>query len=96
MDNSDDDEEEMAMLSRKFRKFLKQGKSIKKNKDTNDNPICFKCNKPGHVKKDCLLLKYKGIFKNFNKFNKRKKDYQATLEYSDSCLLYTSPSPRDS
>ena len=35
MDNSDDDEEEMTMLSRKFRMFLKQGK-FKKNKDTNE------------------------------------------------------------
>ena len=34
MDKSDDDEEEMAMLSRKFKKFLKQDK-FKKNKDTN-------------------------------------------------------------
>ena len=41
-------------LSKKFRKFLKQGKFIKKNKDTNDNPICFKWNKPGHIKKDLL------------------------------------------
>ena len=39
-DSSDDDEEKMAMLSRKFKRFLKQSK-FKKNKDTNDNPIFF-------------------------------------------------------
>ena len=83
MDNSDDDEEEMAMLSRKFKRFLKQGK-FKKNKDTNDNPTCFKCNKPGHIKKDCPLMKSKGHFKNFNKFNKKKKAFQATWDDSDS------------
>ena len=34
MDNSDDDKEEMAMLSRKYRKFLKKSKFK-----------CFNCNK---------------------------------------------------
>ena len=71
------------MLSRKFKKFFKQGK-FKKNKDTNDNHICFKCNKPGHIKKDCLLMKFKENFKNFNKFNRKKKAFQATWDDSDS------------
>ena len=48
------------------------------------NPLCFKCNKPSHIKKDCPLLKYKRNFKTFNKFNKKKKDYHATWEDSDS------------
>ena len=71
MDNSDDDEEEMTILSRKFRKFLKLGKF---------NPTCFNCNKTGYMKKDCPLLKNKGK----SKFNKKKKDYQALWENSDS------------
>ena len=54
IDNSDDDEKEMAMLSRKFRKFLKKGKF---------NPTYFNCNKIGHMKKDYPLLKNKGKFK---------------------------------
>ena len=125
LDNSDDDEEEMTMILGKFRKFQKQDKI---------NPLCFKYNKPSHIKKDCPLLKYKRNFKTFNKFNKKKKDQQETWENSDSsssneeeatenvnvcfmtqeedevqytelldafhelynCLLYTSPSPRDS
>ena len=77
LDNSDDNEEEMAMISRKFRKFLKQGKF---------NLTCFNCNKSGHIKKDCPLLKNKGKFK-FNKFNKKKKDYQASWENSDLSTL---------
>ena len=40
------------MLSRKFRKFLKQGKF---------NPTCFNCNKTGHIKKDYPLLNTKGL-----------------------------------
>ena len=66
-DNSDDDEEEMTMLSRKFRRFLKHGKFR-----------CFNCNKTGHMKKDCPLLKNKGKFKN-KKFRK-KKDYHVGPE----------------
>ena len=71
MDNSDDDEEEMTMLSRKFRKFLKQGKFK-----------CFNCNKTSHMRKDCPLLKNRGKFKS-EKFRK-KKDYQASWKNSDS------------
>ena len=71
--NSDDDKEEMTMLSRKFRKFLKKGKF---------NPICFNFNKTGHMKKDCPLLKNKSKFKS-KKFRK-KKDYQASWENGDS------------
>jgi hypothetical protein len=75
-EDTDEDEEEMAMITRKFKKFLKQGKfsSNNKFKDTNSS-ICFGCNKPGHYKKDCPLSKSK--FKssnNFNGFNKSKFD----------------------
>ena len=69
-DNSDNNEEEMTMLSRNFKKFLKQGKFK-----------CFNCNKTGHMKKDCPLLKNKRKFKS-KKF-KKKKDYQASWENSD-------------
>ena len=41
LDNSDDDEEKMAMISRKFRKFLKQD-NFKKNEYTNNNSLYFK------------------------------------------------------
>ena len=75
-DDTEEDEEEMAMITRKFKKFLRQGKfsSNNKFKDTNST-ICFGCNKPGHYKKDCPLSKSK--FKsssNFNGFNKSKHD----------------------
>jgi len=59
------------MLSRKFKKFLKQGKFK-----------CFNYSKTGHMKKDCLLLKNKRKFK--SKRFKKKKDYQASWENSDS------------
>jgi len=57
-----DDEEDVAVILRKFKKILRKGK-FKKNKDINDSPLCY-CNKPGHMKKNCPLLKPKA---NFNK-----------------------------
>jgi len=80
-EDSKNEEEKIAMITRKFRKFLKLGK-FKKNKKINDNPLCFKCNKPDHMKKDCLLLKPKGNFKSSNKF-KKKKAFQAICDNSD-------------
>jgi FtsZ-binding cell division protein ZapB len=73
-EDTDDDEEEIAMITRKFKKFLKRGKFSSSNKvfDTN-KVVCYGCNKPGHYKKDCPLQKSK--FKssnNFNGFNKNK------------------------
>ena len=59
---------------------MKQGK-FRKNKDINDNPLCFKCNKPDHMKKDNPLLKPKNNFKSFNKF---KAAFQATCDNSDT------------
>ena len=71
------------MLSKKFRKFLLQSKYKNESKDTNNTYICYKCNKPGHLKKDCPLLK--SNFKNKSEHSKKnKKAYQATWDDSDS------------
>ena len=90
-ENSNDEEEEMAMISRKFRKFLKQGK-FKKNKDTNDNPLCFKCNKLGHMKKDCPLLKPKENLKfSINSRRRRKLFRQLGMTVTHRPLMKKKP-----
>jgi len=64
-DDSDLDEEVMAMFSRKFKKFFKKakenskGKNLSKprNSDREQFTGCFKCGKYDHIVKDCPLLK---------------------------------------
>ena len=60
-----DSDEDIGMLSRKFKMFLKkkrqEGKFMKKKPlskgeaSKNDEIICYRCKKPGHVKWDCPL-----------------------------------------
>uniref|UniRef100_A0A2N9F279 CCHC-type domain-containing protein n=1 Tax=Fagus sylvatica TaxID=28930 RepID=A0A2N9F279_FAGSY len=65
-DNSEeesDEEEEIALMTRKFKKFLKKKKGFgrkfpKKGEhrgesSKNESPICYKCKKPRHYKNDC-------------------------------------------
>ena len=72
-DDSDSDED-VDTLSKKFRKFLTQSKYTK-IKNTNI-PICYKCDKAGHYKKDCPLLK--------TKFKKKKKNKALQDDYDSS------------
>ena len=64
-DSSDLDEEEMAMITQKFKKFFKKAKEKSKNRNfsrSRDNDReqfsgCFKCCKRDHIVKNCTLLK---------------------------------------
>ena len=86
--SENDDDEEITLFTRKFkrfiknRKFQKKGRFPEKTKDQDETPPCFKCNKPGHLKRDCPLLKMK-IFRKESKKSK-KKALQATWDVSDS------------
>jgi len=64
-DSSDFHDEDMAMISRKFKKFFKnikenaRRKNFIKLKNTNQEQFsgCFKCGKLDHIVKNCPLLK---------------------------------------
>jgi len=64
-DDSDLDEEEMAMFTRKFKKFFKKAKENSKkknfskprNNDREQFTRCFKCGKHDHIVRNYPLLK---------------------------------------
>ena len=54
-----DNDEDMALLIEKFKKFLME-RSMKKKKNDEEkvrSVTCYNCNKRGHYKLNCLLLK---------------------------------------
>jgi len=65
MDGLDLDDEEMAMITRKFKKFFKKARENSKKKSTNKPRSsdrdrftgCFKCGKQDHIVKNCPMLK---------------------------------------
>ncbi|GAV80780.1 zf-CCHC domain-containing protein/UBN2 domain-containing protein [Cephalotus follicularis] len=86
-ESEDDSDEELALIIRKFTRFLANkkkfgGKPYKKTHPQKgetsklEENICFECNKPGHFKSDCPRLKKKEQIK-------KKKALLATWENSD-------------
>ncbi|KAK9192656.1 hypothetical protein WN944_003349 [Citrus x changshan-huyou] len=77
-EESELDDEELAMLARRFKKFYKKTNERKKfrsykNKKEKKEPItCYECKKPGHIRPQCPL---------FNKL--KKKVMVATWDDSD-------------
>ncbi|KAH9778649.1 hypothetical protein KPL71_007414 [Citrus sinensis] len=77
-EESEMDDEELAMLARRFRKFYKKNNEQRKfrgykNKKEKKEPItCYECKKPGHILPECPLL---------NKL--KKKAMVATWDDSD-------------
>ena len=78
-----EDNEEIAFLTRRFKRLIRNKKFPKKGKfnEQEDVPLCFNCNKPGHLKRDCPLFKMK-IFRKENRIPK-KKALQATWDETD-------------
>ncbi|KAG6646230.1 hypothetical protein CIPAW_08G179300 [Carya illinoinensis] len=65
-EENEDKDEKVTMITRKIQRFLKKNKTpprksfkkfSKKDSGKNDTLICYKCNKSGHIKPDCSLLK---------------------------------------
>jgi hypothetical protein len=82
---SEDEDDEMAMITRRFKKFMKKDKFFKKRFDSKKEIKCFQCKKPGHIMANCPLLKNKSKVeeKPKKKFFK-KKAFEAQWDDSDS------------
>ncbi|KAK8661446.1 hypothetical protein V6N13_091050 [Hibiscus sabdariffa] len=85
-DSSEEDDEEMAFLAKRFtrfmksnrgRKFLRKGEFKNKNREEEkDQLICYECKKPGHIRTECPQLKKKS-------FGKKKKLKAHVATWSD-------------
>ncbi|KAH9716076.1 hypothetical protein KPL71_021332 [Citrus sinensis] len=77
-EESEMDDEELAMLARRFRKFYKKNneqrkfRGYKNKKEKKEKITCYECKKPGHIRPECPLL---------NKL--KKKAMVATWDDSD-------------
>ncbi|KAK8508416.1 hypothetical protein V6N12_020197 [Hibiscus sabdariffa] len=88
-DYSEEDDEEMAFLARRFtrfmksnrgRKFLRKGEFKNKNREEeNDQLFCYECKKPGHIRTECPQLKNKSFGK-----KKRLKAHVGTWSDEES------------
>jgi hypothetical protein len=84
--DEDNDREEIAMLSKRIKNLMKKKELRKKMKkkhfrreissEEDDEVICYKCKKPGHIQPQCPLYK--------NSKHKKKKAMVATWSDDDS------------
>ncbi|GAV90455.1 LOW QUALITY PROTEIN: zf-CCHC domain-containing protein/UBN2 domain-containing protein, partial [Cephalotus follicularis] len=90
-DSESDKDGDVSLITSQFKIFLKNQKgkkSFKKNfpqdeeSSKREEPTCYECNKPGHLKNECPNLKKKEPFKKKNEF-KKKKAMVATWSDSD-------------
>ena len=62
-EENDFEDEEMAMMARKFKKFFKKSgewkkfRKLKNQKEKKEVIICYECKKSGHIRLECPLLK---------------------------------------
>ena len=69
-EDSELDNDTMSMLVRNYKKMLRKGNDSS-NYDLS-NTVCYKCNKTGHLKKDCPMNQDKGGFSKYNNEDKYK------------------------
>ena len=111
LEDDEEEDEELSLLVRNVKRMYRRNKLNFRRKIEGKEErriICYNCRRPGHIMADCPEFKKK--MTSFFKPKKpvEKKAYKATWDSESEsedevntanmcfCLLYTSPSPRDS
>ena len=93
---SEPDDEELAMLARRFRKFFKKTgdrrkfRNFKNQKEKKEVIICYECKKPGHIRSECPLLnklKKKAMVATWDDSDEDSSDEDESQEVSNLALM---------
>ncbi|KAH9651466.1 Integrase catalytic domain-containing protein [Citrus sinensis] len=93
---SEPDDEELAMLARRFRKFFKKtGErrnfiNFKNHREKNEAITCYECKKPGHIRSECPLinkLKKKAMVATWDDSEEESSDEEGSQEVSNLALM---------
>ncbi|KAH9670869.1 Integrase catalytic domain-containing protein [Citrus sinensis] len=95
-EESEPDDEELAMLARRFRKFFKKTgerrnfRNFKNYKEKKEAITCYECKKPGHIRSECPLinkLKKKAMVATWDDSEEESNDEEGSQEVSNLALM---------
>ncbi|KAH9679831.1 hypothetical protein KPL71_026290 [Citrus sinensis] len=90
------DDEELAMLARRFRKFFKKTgerrnfRNFKNHREKKEAITCYECKKPGHIRSECPLinkLKKKAMVATWDDSEEESSDEEGLQEVSNLALM---------
>ncbi|KAH9745941.1 hypothetical protein KPL70_004261 [Citrus sinensis] len=93
---SEPDDEELAMLPRRFRKFFKKTRerknfrNFKNYMEKKEAITCYECKKPGHIRSECPLinkLKKKAMVATWDDSDEESNDEEGLQEVSNLALM---------
>ncbi|KAH9698504.1 Integrase catalytic domain-containing protein [Citrus sinensis] len=93
---SEPDDEELAMLARRFRKFFKKTgerrnfRNFKNYREKKEAITCYECKKPGHIRSECPLinkLKKKAMVATWDDSEEESNDEEGSQEVSNLALM---------
>ncbi|KAH9667979.1 hypothetical protein KPL70_021252 [Citrus sinensis] len=93
---SEPDDEELAMLARRFRKFFKKTgerrnfKNFKNQREKKGVITCYECKKPGHIRSECPLIKKfkkKAMVATWDDSEEDSSDEEGLQEVSNLALM---------